>query len=394
MTNDAPRAEQAVVRAFQIGLEWFPERGGGLDRYFHDLVTLGHGAAMDMAGIVTGDGGAERETGGRIVSFASPTAPLPQRLILARRSTARGIAAHRPDLIASHFALHAFPALDLIAKADRPFVVHFHGPWAAEASTQRSGRRIANSLQHGIERRIYRRADRVIVLSEAFAQLVHADYGVPADRIAVVPGSIRVDRFDMPDRSRQDARAMLGWPIDRRILLSVRRLVRRMGLERLIDALEPIVRRHPDLLLLIAGKGPEQVALEARIAARGLAAHVRLLGFVPDAALPLAYRAADCSIVPTIGLEGFGLIAAESLAAGTPVIVTPVGGLPEVVRPLAPSLVVTDTSVDAIRAGVTAWADGSLVVPEAAACRDYARRMFSWEAGTKRLAETYRAVLA
>ena len=380
----------APIRTFQIGLEWFPEHGGGLDRYYHDLVTLGHGDLLDIAGVVAGNGGAEAQTEGRVTSFASAATALPQRLACARSAIRRGIAAQCPDLIASHFALHALPVLD---RVDRPFVVHFHGPWAAEAHTQRGRRRLANELQHWIERRVYRRANRVIVLSEAFAQLVHREYGVAADRIVVVPGSIRVDRFDQGGVSRNDAREALGWPMNRRILLSVRRLVRRMGLERLIDALVPVVRRHPDLLLLIAGKGPEEIALCERIAAQGLEEHVRLLGFVPDAALPLAYRAADCSIVPTIDLEGFGLIAAESLAAGTPVIVTPVGGLPEVVLPLSSSLVLSGVSVAEIAAGLQAWADGDLAMPDDATCKAYAQRMFSWEAGVARLSNAYQGAL-
>ncbi len=379
------------IRTFQIGLEWFPEHGGGLDRYYHDLVMLGHGDTLAIAGSVAGNGGAERETQGRVTSFASATASLPQRLVCARTAIRRGITAHSSDIVASHFALHALPVLDQI---DRPFVVHFHGPWAAEASTQRGGRQMANAAQRWMEQRVYRRADRVIVLSDAFARLVHQDYGVDADRIVVVPGSIRIDRFDQAGVSRDDAREGLGWPKDRRILLSVRRLVRRMGLERLIDAMVPVIRRHPDLLLLIAGKGPEEAALQERIAARGLADHVRLLGFVPDDALPLAYRAAECSIVPTIDLEGFGLIAAESLAAGTPAIVTPVGGLPEVVSPLASSLVLAGAAIEQIGAGVLAWADGELAMPDDAACRDYARTMFSWEAGITRLANAYWGVLA
>lgn len=379
------------IRTFQIGLEWFPEHGGGLDRYYHDLVTLGEGDKLAIAGAVAGNGGAEHETQGRITSFAPATAGLPRRLACARTTIRRGIAAHRSDIVASHFALYALPVLDRI---DRPFVVHFHGPWAAEASTQRGGRRIANGLQRWMERRVYRRADRVIVLSDAFARLVHRDYGVDADRIMVVPGSIRTDRFEQAGLSRDDAREALAWPRERRILLSVRRLVRRMGLERLIDAMVPVVRRHPDLLLLIAGKGPEEAALRERIAAQDLAGHVRLLGFVPDHALPLAYRAADCSIVPTIDLEGFGLIAAESLAAGTPAIVTPVGGLPEVVAPLSPSLVLPGAEIEQIGAGVLAWANGDLAMPDGAACRNYARAMFSWEVGITRLADAYRAVLA
>ena len=82
--------------------------------------------------------------------------------------------------------------------------------------------------------------------------------------------------------------------------------------------------------------------LEARCVAEGLDRPRPLLGFVPDEQLPLAYRAADFSIVPSVALEGFGLIVAESLAAGTPVLVTAVGGLPETLEGLAPQCVVQE----------------------------------------------------
>ena len=63
---------------------------------------------------------------------------------------------------------------------------------------------------------------------------------------------------------------------------------------------------------------------------------MRLLGFVAEEDLPWLYRACDISIVPSVALEGFGLPTIESLAAGTPVLVTPIGGLPETVSELDP----------------------------------------------------------
>ena len=77
-----------------------------------------------------------------------------------------------------------------------------------------------------------------------------------------------------------------------------------------------------------------------------MANHVRMLGSSRDADLPLYYRAADLSVVPTVALEGFGLVAAESLAAGCPALVTPVGGLPSVVADLSPDLVLEDATPD------------------------------------------------
>ena len=112
-----------------------------------------------------------------------------------------------------------------------------------------------------------------------------------------------------------------------------------MGLSNLVDAMKQVIDREPDAILYIAGKGRLKAQLEAQIASHGLADHVKLLGFVTDAQLPLIYRAADLNVVPTLSLEGFGLVAAEALAAGTPSLVTPVGGLPEVVSGLSPDLV-------------------------------------------------------
>ena len=152
----------------------------------------------------------------------------------------------------------------------------------------------------------------------------------PPTRFCVVPGSVDLARFDVKV-TRLAARRALGWPTDRPILIAVRRLTERMGLEVLIEAMKRVVRAVPEALLLIAGKGRIEARLERQIEDAGLQRHVRLLGFVPDDDLPLAYRAADINVVPSLALEGFGLTAAEALAAGAPSMVTAVGGLPEVV---------------------------------------------------------------
>ena len=121
--------------------------------------------------------------------------------------------------------------------------------------------------------------------------------------------------------------------------MTVRRLARRMGLENFIDAVDQLRKKEPSILAVLAGTGPLANELAALVEQKQLQEHVKLAGFVPDADLPLAYRAADLSVVPSIALEGFGLIVLESLAAGTPVVVTPVGGLPEVVSGLFPELI-------------------------------------------------------
>jgi glycosyltransferase involved in cell wall biosynthesis len=146
--------------------------------------------------------------------------------------------------------------------------------------------------------------------------------------------------------------------------------------------------------LLIAGKGQLQGELQTRISAAKLGYNVRLLGFVPDQHLAALYRAATISVVPTVALEGFGLITAESLASGTPVLVTPVGGLPEAVAGLSPDLVLPATGAAAIADGLRAALDGSLKLPDAEACRAYAQANFDNSVIAKRVATVYREAIA
>jgi glycosyltransferase involved in cell wall biosynthesis len=188
---------------------------------------------------------------------------------------------------------------------------------------------------------------------------------------------------------RAECRRVLGWPEGRPIVLCVRRLVRRVGVDTLIDAAAVVRERVPEALVLVAGRGPLRAELEARIAERGLANHVRLLGFVPDERLPMAYRAADLSVVPTAALEGFGLITVESLAAGTPCVVTPVGGLADVVAPIAPQLVTGSASAADIGATLAAALRGEVDLPDARACVRYARDGFDWPVIADRVRDVY-----
>jgi len=167
-----------------------------------------------------------------------------------------------------------------------------------------------------------------------------------------------------------------------------------MGLENLIAAIATLRQKQPDILVLIAGRGVLQTALTAQITAAGLEAHVKLLGFVSDDDLPSLYRAANLTVVPTVALEGFGLIAAESLAAGTPCLVTPVGGLPEIVNGLSADLVLPDCETSSVAAGLGAALCGELSLPDAAACMAYAETNFSWPLIAARVAAVYRQTLA
>ena len=364
------------MRTLFVGRDWFPNSAGGLDRYFHGAVHRLPGTGLGGEAVVS-------------VLRAGQTAPLPlhgmtgegarlSRRLLGARRAARAVLSRGVDVANAHFALYAFPWLDLLP-ARTPLVVHFQGPWADELALQERGRSLPLrvALARRIERRVYGRADRVITLSGAFRDLARDRYGIPGDRIRVVPGGVDTAPF-LAAPERRTARERLDWPEDRPILLTVRRLEPRMGLEMLLDALVEVRRACPRVLLLIGGAGSLAERLRARIVERDLADNARLLGFVAEEELPLAYAAADLTLVPSTALEGFGLVTVEALASGTPVLGTPVGGTPEVLRGLSPELIFEGATAPALTARLEAALKGEVALPDRDACRTYAER-FSWE---------------
>ena len=365
-----------------LGKGWFPDQLGGLNRYYRGL--LEH--QPEAVGVVVGPAA---EPPDRLVPVSRHDAPLPWRLLMFAKAARE--AARDTDLIDAHFALYALPPLLLRGLRPLPLVVHFHGPWADENVAQGDGSALRGLLRRALERAVYRRAARVVVLSWAFRRLLVECYGVSPWRVRVEPPGIDLERFSPGDRDL--ARERLGLAPSPFVAVCVRRLVPRMGLDVLIDAWEQALPElGPQALLLVAGDGPLRGELEEDVARRGLQDVVRLLGRVDDEVLVDLYRAADVGIVPTRSFEGFGLVVIEAAACGTPTIVTRVGGLPEAVFGLDPSLAVPagDPVALAARVAETARVGG---VPSRLATRRFAEG-FSWSAAVAGHRKVHREALA
>jgi glycogen(starch) synthase len=376
------------MRVFEIGMHWFPEGGGGADRYFYGLVSelTHHDCALKA--FVFGEG--KSDHGSHVRFLGKRNQSLRERLLKLRKGVKEELAREsRPALIASHFSLYVFPLLDFFWR--HPHVVHFHGPWADESAAEGESSR-AVYFKQTIERVTYATARRFIVLSKAFRDVLVTRYRIREDRIDIVPGGVQADAFKT-GLSRAEARERLGWPKDRIILLTVRRLARRMGLENFIEAIGQLREKEPAILALLAGTGPLAGELAALVERKNLQEHVRLVGFVPDADLPVAYRAADASVVPSIALEGFGLIVLESLAAGTPAIVTPVGGLPEAVSALSKDLILDGSSPAQIADGLAARLAALERLPSESACQAYAKDNFDWPVIANKVIRVYERCL-
>ena len=204
--------------------------------------------------------------------------------------------------------------------------------------------------------------------------------GLPEDKIRVHHTGVELDRFRPADRAAAKAALGVAGPL----IVTAGALIPRKGQKFAIEALEHI----PAATLMLVGDGPDRLELERLVAARGLQDRVRLLGSRPHDALPGLLAAADVMLLPT-NAEGLANVWVESLACGTPVVTTDVGGAREVIdRPAAGRLVPREA--EALAAAVRTLLDSP---PSPAEVREAAER-FSWERNARELFEHLSALVA
>lgn len=323
----------------------------------------------------------------------------------ARRAFAHEVAREEPNVLHIHQPLSGYGVLPTPHGRRIPSLYTFLSPAPLEFRSRHrmTGQHRAGliglvgmGLLWSIERACLRLATRIHVLSDFSAGQLRKLYRIPPDRIIKIPGGADLQRFH-PSRDRDSLRQALGLPGGSPVLLTVRNLEARMGLDVLIRAMA-ILRRHVrDVLLLIGGEGSRRRELESLAGSLDLETTVRFLGFIPEADLPRYYQAADAFALPTRELEGFGLVTVEALACGTPVLGTAVGATPEILGPLDPSLLLRDRTPEAmaedLQRFLEAWArDGATAQQLRQSCRRHVEELYSWDISVHRLDMTLRAL--
>ncbi len=297
-------------------------------------------------------------------------------------------------------------------RSDIPIIYQYHSPWSEEYRIRRIRDRkpLANpdqirstasetlqiALRRWIEGKVIYRADRVLFLSEYMAsQAFHLHPRLEKSKTAIIPGGVDTEHF-RPVERRELQRQKLGVAPDEALLLTVRNLEPRMGLGNLLEAMPHILRSEPKAICMIGGSGPLEVALRQKATELGLGDRVRFTGFIPEADLPGYYSAADLFVLPTSALEGFGLVTVEALACGTPVVGTPIGGTPEILRGLDPKLILAGANPSDIADGVLENLTRIRKDPSGwrERCRRYAVENYSWPAVVAQLEEVFQEVVS
>ncbi len=237
------------------------------------------------------------------------------------------------DVIHSHYWLSGRLGVLFSEHWGVPLVSMFHTLAQLKNRVAESAAEREQDVRYEIERRTMAGSDRVVAATKIDRQQILRHYG-PMAPIQVIPGGVDLEQF--APRGRQAARAELGWDPRRKVLLFVGRIQRLKGLEVLLRAFSKL--NDLDARVVIVG-GQPGTSLETREIARlqhlsvklGIDQRTSFVGAVPHPQLPLYYSAADLTVMPS-SYESFGLVAVESLACGTPVVATRVGGLTSIVR--------------------------------------------------------------
>lgn len=232
------------------------------------------------------------------------------------------------DILHSHYWLSGVVAMELAQRWHVPHITMFH--------TLAHLKQLANPgvqeppLRLEMERRLIKQADRIIAATtEERAQIIR-HCGATPGQVQVIPCGVDLQLFRPFDR--QQAREQLGWKQDSPALLFAGRLDPFKGPDLLLRAAS--LMRERAQVVIVGGKPEDDDEMEQlRQLATGLhiAKRVHFLGARPQQELPLLYRAADVTVIPSCH-ESFGLAAVESLACGTPVVATRAGGLTTIIR--------------------------------------------------------------
>ena len=364
----------------------FPPAVGGMQAYSWELARTWASRASSLTVI------APRQPGGAELGRDAPCEvrrvfyPGDSFMFSAAGPLCAAVRELRPDAIFATSWSCAFGAqLGQLRSARRaPVFAAAHGrelvlrPFSALRPVQRG--------YDALRQRALREARAVFPVSRYAAGLVR-DRGVPEERIVVVPNGVDPAKYFPRDASALKQRLGLS---GRRVLLTLGRIVRRKGIQTVLEALPALTRELPDLAYVVVGDGPDRARLEELAASLGVSERVHWMGRVPDDEVLDYFNLCDVFVMPAqsdqLDVEGFGLVFFEASACAKPVVGARSGGVTDAVIDGETGLLVPPADPAALAYALR----GLLLRPEEAAAmgargREYVSRVGTWEGVGRRI---------
>ena len=229
------------------------------------------------------------------------------------------------DVIHAHDWLVTYSAKTLKDSFGIPLVCTIH----ATENGRNSG--IHNDTQRYIndsEWLLSYESSEVIVNSNFMKNDLQRIFGLPYDKITVVPNGVNLDNFEDVDRDYDFRRQYAA--DNEKIILYVGRLVYEKGVQNLIGAMPKILQNYNDAKLVVAGRGGMLDELKAEAEYLGIANKVYFVGYCDSKKVQKMYKCADVAVFPST-YEPFGIVALEAMLAGVPTVVSDIGGLNDII---------------------------------------------------------------
>jgi glycosyltransferase involved in cell wall biosynthesis len=247
---------------------------------------------------------------------------------------------------------------------------------------------LANDLSVG--RQNLAAADKIIAISGATKDYV-LRLGAKPSKVTVVYNGVDTARFRIIKGKKEEMRRKLGIPNEAVVVLTVRRLVYKNGVDTLLGCANIAVKKNPKIVFVAVGKGPDMESVRQQAAQLGISANFRLAGFVSDADLPSYYNLADLFVLPSKSGEGLPLVANEALACGLPVVATDVGGIKEIL-PQEHGKLVPPNQPEQLADAILEFAAQDFSGRREELHARVAKH-FSWDANVERLIEIYEELI-
>jgi glycosyltransferase involved in cell wall biosynthesis len=223
-----------------------------------------------------------------------------------------------------------------------------------------------------------RKADKIFSSSQVMAKEI---LNYTRKQVLVIPFGIDIDQF-------KNLEASLG---DETVIGIAKALEKEYGIEFLIKAFKFLKEWHPHvkMKLIIAGEGSKRKELENLVQSLNLSAFIFFAGHVPHAAMPAFYNKITIAVFPSLQ-ESFGVSAIEASACERPVVVSDVGGLPEVIENGVSGLVVPAKDINALAEAIAYLIENKEVAKEIGR-RGRMRVMtyYNWDDNVNQMAEIY-----
>ncbi len=303
-------------------------------------------------------------------------------------------------------------ALWSVARKEKPDLIHAHWilpqGFTAAIISKFLGIPVVVTAHAGdvfpLDKPLFRFLSRFSINSAA-AVTVNSSYTKAAvEKIAHKPASVIPMGVDLKLFSSSTASAAAvvrkKYSVKGKMVLFVGRLAEKKGVTYLISAMAAVAGQFPNSKLVIVGDGPERAALQLQVSQLGLSGSVVFAGSIPNHQLPSYYRAADVFVLPSIvdsrgDTEGLGVVLLEAIAAGTPVVASNVGGIPDVILDKKTGLLAPQKDSGELASAVVALLRSKPLSGKlAAAAKKHIATNYSWQKIAGKFKDVFSAALS